>query len=130
MGEGWSFLNSKQGYHGMAYCRKDTVQVLHEISFNVLFMVFVIWDTLRDLVPFVQYKNVIDTISKVESCNLTKSSTPLWGVFFFMFLRFYKWYQLAQSMFSRNIWLLFLFGLLPQSSYCAGHMMLWWEFSN
>ena len=85
MGEGWSFLNSKQGYHGMAYCRKDTVQVLHEISFNVLFMVFVIWDTLRDLVPFVQYKNVIDTISKVESCNLTKSSTPLWGFFFHVF---------------------------------------------
>ena len=50
-------------------------------------MVFIIWDTLRDLVPFVQYKNVKDTISKVESCNLTKSNTPQWG-FFFMFLSF------------------------------------------
>ena len=30
MGEGWLFLNLKWGYHGMAYCWKDIVEVLYE----------------------------------------------------------------------------------------------------
>ena len=33
--------------------------------------------------------------SAASACNFTKSNTPPWA--FFMFLKLYKWYQIAQS---------------------------------
>ena len=59
-----------------------------------------ICDVLRNLVPFVQFKNVKDThgwmllVSEASACNFTKSNTP-WV--FFTFFKSYKWYQMAQS---------------------------------
>ena len=57
------------------------------------------WDALRDLVPFVQFKKRENylwrraTFSK--SWNVTKSNTPPWE--FFAFFKLYKWYHIAQS---------------------------------
>ena len=59
-------------------------------------------DVLRDLALFVQIKNVKNTYGGVLllvnllalACNFTKSNTPPWV--FFMFLKLYKWYRMAQ----------------------------------
>ena len=57
----------------------------------------IICDTLRNrnLVPFVQFKNVKNTHGEVllSVCNFTKGSVPPWV--FFTFLKLYKWYQIA-----------------------------------
>ena len=53
-----------------------------------------IWDALRDLVLFVQFKKR----EKYPWCIVTfsnKSNTPPWV--FFIFLKLYNWYQIAQS---------------------------------
>ena len=53
--------------------------------------------TLRDLVPFVKFKNVKNTHGGVLSalaCNFTKIKTPLWV--FFRFFKLCEWYQIAQ----------------------------------
>ena len=60
-----------------------------------------ICDALRDLVPFVSFKNVKNTHGGV-----TKINTPPWVVF--TFLKLYKWYQIAQR--TTNYWLV---SLLP-----------------
>ena len=60
-------------------------------------------DALRDLIPFVQSKNVKNTHGGVilliklqaSAYNFTKSNTPPWV--FFTFFKLYKWYQIAQS---------------------------------
>ena len=59
-------------------------------------------DTLRDLVPFVQFKKhekhlggVLRLVKlQAEVCNFTKSDTPPWV--FFMFFKLCKWYQIVQ----------------------------------
>ena len=57
------------------------------------------WDALRDLVPFVQFKKRENylwrraTFSK--SWNVTKSNTPPWE--FFAFFKLYKWYHLYHN---------------------------------
>ena len=48
---------------------------------------------LRDLVPFVPYKNVKSTHRGV--LLLVKSNTPPWV--FFTFFELHKWYQIAQT---------------------------------
>ena len=53
-----------------------------------LFFFFGICDALHDLVAFAQFKTA-------SVCNSTKSNTPPWV--FFMFLKLYKWYKIAQS---------------------------------
>ena len=52
-------------------------------------------DALCDLVSIVQFKKSEKT--PMEECYfyVTKSNTPPWA--FFMFLKLYKWYQIAQS---------------------------------
>ena len=52
-----------------------------------------IFDVLRNVVPFVQLKNVKNTHGGVLLL-VTKSNTPPSG--FFTFLKLYKWYQIAQ----------------------------------
>ena len=53
----------------------------------------IIGDTLRDLVPFVQFKEGENTHEKVF---LLKINTP--PKVFFTFLKLYKWYHIVQSM--------------------------------
>ena len=63
-------------------------------------LLFLIYDALRDLIPFEQIKNREKrpwrsvTYSKVA--GFTKSNTLPWV--FFTFFKLYKWYQIAQSM--------------------------------
>ena len=60
-------------------------------------------DVLRDLVPFAQFKKRENTHGgalllvklQTKACNFTKSNTTSW--MFFMFLKLYKWYQIAQN---------------------------------
>ena len=55
-------------------------------------------DVLRDLVPFVQFKNVKNTHGGVllwVKLQATTSNTPPW--MFFTFFKLYKWYQIAQG---------------------------------
>ena len=48
------------------------------------------------LVPFVQFKKHEKHPWRiVKACNFTKSNTPSWV--FLTFLKFYKWYQIAQN---------------------------------
>ena len=59
-----------------------------------------ICDVLRDLVPFVQFKNVKNTRGglsllvqlQAKDCNFTKCNTPQWVLF--TFLKLYKCYQI------------------------------------
>ena len=63
------------------------------------------WDTLRDLVPFVQFKKpekyswrgvtFSEACNFTSACDFTKSNTPPWV--FFTFFKWYKWYQIVQS---------------------------------
>ena len=63
----------------------------------------IIWDALRDLVPFVQFKKhekhpwrcVTFIKNQAEACNFIKSNSLPWV--FFTFFRLYKWHQIAQS---------------------------------
>ena len=48
-----------------------------------------IWDALHDLVPSVQFKK------REKHCNFSLNNTALWV--FSRFFRFYKWYQIVQS---------------------------------
>ena len=66
---------------------------------------------LRDLVPFVQLKNVKNThrgaliLVKLQAsaCNFNKSNTPPWV--FFTFFKLCKWYQIAQRItYFLNFW--------------------------
>ena len=57
---------------------------LYQISFSVYCILIltlslnaIICDGLRDLVPFLQFK-------EVETCNFTKSNTPQWMFFTFL----------------------------------------------
>ena len=60
-------------------------------------------DVLRDLVPFAQFKKRENTHGgalllvklQTKACNFTKSNTTSW--MFFMFLKLYKWCQIAQN---------------------------------
>ena len=71
-------------------------------------------NVLGELVPFVQFKKVKNTHGGVVlsvklqdflACNLTKIITPAW--LFLTFFKFYKWYQLAESiMFIFKFWIL------------------------
>ena len=62
-----------------------------------------ICDALRDLVPFLQFKErenthgavILSVKLQAEACNFTKNITPPWV--FFTFLKLYKWYQIAQN---------------------------------
>ena len=84
-----------------------------------------IWDALRDLVQFVQFKKRENTHGRVllllkflaEACHVTESSNlPLVFVIFF---KLYKWYQIARSIkYNSNISLLLLlyFAKLPTAS--------------
>ena len=63
-----------------------------DIKFQ-LFSNTTIFDALRDLVPFVQFKK--REKHPWRSVTFTKSSTPPWV--FFTFLKLYKWYQIAQN---------------------------------
>ena len=58
-----------------------------------------IFDALRDSVPFVQFKNVKNTLQLYSH----EANTTPWV--FFTFFKLYKWYQIAQSVssFIRNI---------------------------
>ena len=111
MGEGWLFLNLKWGYHGMSYCWKDTVQVLHEKLWNSAKCFINDFCYMRHLARFGTVCTILKrekhpwgsvSFSKVEACNSTKSNTPR---FFFTFFKLYKWYQFAESKLSWNIWL-------------------------
>ena len=51
-------------------------------------------DALRELVPFVQFKNVKSTQGGVL-ISVTKSESPLWVLF--MFFNLYKWCQIVQN---------------------------------
>ena len=61
-----------------------------------------IWYPLRDLVPFVQFKK--HKSHPLRSINFRKPvtllNTPPWV--FFIFLKLYKWYQIAQRIKSIN----------------------------
>ena len=67
------------------------------------YLAMLIWDALRNLVPFVQFikreKNPLRsvTFSKVAGCslNFTNSNAPPWV--FFMFFKLHKWSQITQS---------------------------------
>ena len=52
-----------------------------------------IWNALRDLVLFVQFKKYEKT--PMEECCFYLSDIP--PLVFFMFLKLYKWYQIAES---------------------------------
>ena len=54
-----------------------------------------IWEALRDLVPFVQFRVLLLAKFQTKICNFTKSSSHQW--LFFMFFKLYKWYQIAQN---------------------------------
>ena len=55
-------------------------------------------DALRNLVPFVQFKNHGKVLLLVKlqalACIITKNNTPLWLVF--TFFKLYKCYQITQ----------------------------------
>ena len=58
------------------------------------YRLFIIWDTLRDLVSFVQFK--IREKHPWRSVTFSnKSNTLPWVVF--IFFKSHKWYQIAQS---------------------------------
>ena len=71
---------------------------------------------LRDLIPFVQFRKREKhpwrsvTLSKVASCNFTKSNTPSWV--FFTFFKLYKWYQITQIITYMNYFLVHVGPLL------------------
>ena len=58
-----------------------------------------ICDTVHDLVLFVQFKkrekHPWRSVTSAEASNLTKSNTPPWMFFTFIW---YKWCQVAQSL--------------------------------
>ena len=68
-----------------------------------------IWYQLRNL-KLENYPCSSVTFSKV-ACNFTKSNTPSWV--FFTFSKFYKWYQIAQSI---TYIIPLIFHLQPQQS--------------
>ena len=53
-----------------------------------------ICDALRDLVPFVQFKNREKHPWRSVNFNFTKINTPPWV--FFTFFKLYKWHQIPQ----------------------------------
>ena len=67
-------------------------------TFEILLQNQYIWDALRDLVPFAQFKKREKhtwrsiTFSKVAGQS-PKANTPPW--FFFTFSKLYKWYQIT-----------------------------------
>ena len=66
---------------------------------------------LRDLIPFVQFKNVKNAHGGVlilVACNFTKINTPPWV--FFTFFKLYKWYKIAQCI--TNSWRLIVSSIL------------------
>ena len=71
-----------------------------------------IWDTLHDLIPFVQFKKLGKThrgmlnlvTLQTEAWNITESLTPSWV--FLTFFNLQKWYQIVQSIFIWSITLI------------------------
>ena len=58
------------------------------------------FDALRNLVPFVQFKNVKTPTEEcyfcmLKACNFIKSKTSLWV--FFTFFKLCKWHQITQN---------------------------------
>ena len=86
LGNIWSSMHEKVKQH-WRWAKKSFVS---KKACNYFSLIFSIWDALRDLVPFVQFKKREKhlwrsvTFSKVVS--FAKSSTPLWV--FFMFFKF------------------------------------------
>ena len=70
--------------------------------FCFLLLILNIRDALRDLVHLFNLRNLKNTHGEVlllvklqaSACNFNESSTPSWV--FFMFIKLYKWYQIAQ----------------------------------
>ena len=53
---------------------------------------FIIFDALRDLLPFIQFNK---REKHLENCYFEESNTSPWV--FFMFFKLHKWYQITQS---------------------------------
>ena len=73
--------------------------IILEFCFEELFLSHIYYDALRDFVPFVLFKkrekHSWGSVTFSKACNFTKTNTP--PSVFFTFLKFYKWYQIAQS---------------------------------
>ena len=71
-------------------------------SVCIFFLPSFICDALRDLVPFVQFekrkKHPWRSVTFSKVAVFTKSNIPPWV--FFLFFKLYKWYQIAQDIFS------------------------------
>ena len=67
-------------------------ELIHLLYFDIE-----IWDPLRNLVPFVQFKKPEKHQRRrllLVACNFTNNNNLLWVLF--TFFKLYKWYQIAE----------------------------------
>ena len=106
-GPWWRFWSWRSDINHFIFTLKNKVRQNKHFGWLLYIKEKQIWwnicDALRDLVSFVQFKNVKNThggVLLLIACNFNKSSTPLW--LFFTFFELCNWHQIPQSIYDTS----------------------------